>query len=244
MPTDQQRQPLHLVVPGSPAREVREATEVELSHALIAGEAWAPSAAWNRYAPMVYGIASRALGRGSGARDVSQDAEDVTQEVFYRLFMKVGTLRQPEALRSFVISFALRIVKWELRKRRTRRWLLLLDSDTLPDVPTPGADAEGRHALEKFYAVLDRLGTRERLVFSLRHIEEMTLDEVAAALGISLSTVKRALDRACKRLEKWLARDPDLAGYFDDGGRFVGRGDQGHGKAGAGTTAGDDGDGV
>jgi RNA polymerase sigma-70 factor, ECF subfamily len=206
MPPDRPRHPLKVV--SSPAGSDREPADAELSLALIAGHAWAAPATWNRFAPMVYGIASRALGSGS-------DAEDVTQEVFYRLFMKIGTLRQPEALRSFVTSFALRIVKWELRRRRTRRWLTPFGSDTLPDAPVAGADAEGRQALQRFYAVLDRLGARERLVFTLRHVEEMKQEEIAAAMGISLSTVKRTLTRAQDRVSRWLERDPDLAGYFE-----------------------------
>jgi RNA polymerase sigma-70 factor (ECF subfamily) len=182
--------------------------DADLARALIAGEPWAATVTWNRYAPAVYGIASRALGRAS-------DAEDVTQEVFYRLFCRIGTLRQPDALRAFVTSFALRIVKWELRRRRTRRWLMLSDSSELPETGVFSGDPEARQALERFYAVLDRLGTRERLVFTLRHLESMTLEEIATALGISLSTVKRSLARATERVSLWVSRDKDLAGYFE-----------------------------
>jgi RNA polymerase sigma-70 factor, ECF subfamily len=180
----------------------------DLARALIAGEAWAITTTWNRFAPMVYGMASRALGRDT-------EAEDVTQEVFYRLFARVGTLKNPDALRSFVVSFAIRIVKWELRKRRARRWIMLSDSDSLPEIQAPAGDAESRQVLRRFYAILDQLTTRERLVFALRHLESMTLEEIAEVLAVSLSTVKRTLGRASARVSAWIAGDDGLVHYFE-----------------------------
>src|SRR5207244_2962735 len=79
------------------AAEAADGTaDVELAHALIAGQPNAPELAWDRYAPLVHRIVSRALGPDA-------EVEDVTQEIFYRLFARVRTLRKPEALRSFVV---------------------------------------------------------------------------------------------------------------------------------------------
>lgn len=196
--------PLHVV----PVASGVAPSDGDLARALIAGEAWATTTTWNRFAPMVYGMASRALGRDS-------EAEDVTQEVFYRLFSRVGTLKNPEALRSFVVSFAIRIVKWELRKRRARRWIMLADSESLPEVSVPSGDAEARQVLRRFYTILDQLTTRERLVFALRHLESMTLEEIAVALEVSLSTVKRTLTKASVRVSEWIDGDDGLLTYFE-----------------------------
>ena len=195
---------MHVVPPGART----DPNDADLARALMAGEPWATSTTWNRFAPIVHGIASRALGRDS-------EAEDVTQEVFYRLFSRVGTLKNPEAFRSFVVSFAIRIVKWELRRRRARRWIMLSESNQLPDVAGLDGDAESREVLRRFYAVLDLLGARERLVFALRYLESMTLEEIAAAMSISLSTVKRTLGRASTRVSEWIASDADLVNYFE-----------------------------
>ena len=102
------------------------ASDLELARALIDGVPNAPELAWERYSPLVHRIVSRAIGPDA-------EVEDVTQEIFYRLFSRIGTLRKPEALRSFVISFAIRIVKWELRRRRARRWLTLSETGDIPD---------------------------------------------------------------------------------------------------------------
>lgn len=204
MATDRRRLPLHVVPAGGRA----DPSDTELAQALIAGETWATAVTWNRFAPTVYGIAARALGRDS-------EAEDITQEVFYRLFSRIGTLRKPEALRSFVVSFALRIVKWELRRRRARRWMMLSTTDHLPEVAGPISDPESRQVLRRFYAILDQLTARERLVFALRHLESMTMDEIATALSISVSTAKRTLTRAAGRVSAWIDEDADLMNHIE-----------------------------
>jgi RNA polymerase sigma-70 factor (ECF subfamily) len=178
--------------------------DLELARALISGQPWAPAATWNRYAPLVYGIVSRALGPDA-------EAEDVTQEVFYYLFARAQTLRDPAALRSFVTSFAIRIVKWELRRRRARRWLTLSESGHLPEGNGAVVDPHAGHVVRRFYRLLDKLGARERLVLVLRHVEGMTLEEVATSMRVSLATVKRLLTVASKRVSTLVDADPELA---------------------------------
>ena len=189
---------MRLVASTADASEV--ASDTELARALIDGVPNAPELAWERYAPLVHRIVSRAIGPDA-------EVEDVTQEIFYRLFSRIGTLRKPEALRSFVISFAIRIVKWELRRRRARRWLTLSETGDIPDEQLLVMDAESRYAIRRLYTMLDRLGTRERLVLVLRHVEGMTLEEIAEAMDLSLATVKRGLRRATSRVSQMVDSD-------------------------------------
>src|SRR6185436_14871345 len=115
------------------------------------------------------------------------------QEAFQRVFAKAKTLREPDRLRSFIFSFAIRVLKTELRNKRARAWLSFHRPETLVDVGADLVDMESRDLLRRFYSLLDRLTTRHRLVFVLRHIESMTVEEVAAHMEISPSTVKREL---------------------------------------------------
>ncbi len=177
--------------------------DADLARALIAGDPSAAEIAWERYAPLVHRIVSRALGPDA-------EVEDVTQEIFYRLFTRVRSLRKPESLRSFVVSFALRIVKWELRRRRARRWLTLSETGELPDNQLLYVTADTRYALRRLYRLLDQLATRDRLVLVLRHVEGMTLEEIAEVLGISLATVKRSLQYGAARLSALVDSDAAL----------------------------------
>ena len=105
-------------------------------------------------------------------------------------------------MRSFVFSFAIRVLKTELRARKARAWLSFHRPETLVDLGGELTDMESREALRRFYALLDRLAPRHRLVFALRHLESMTLEEVAAHLELSLSTVKRLQERATSKLSR------------------------------------------
>ena len=203
MPAERHRIPLHLVPDSAPV----EVGDAELARALIAGERWAPAATWNRFAPMVFRMASRALGN-------EDEAEDVTQEVFFRLFARAKTLQNPDSFRSFVTSFAIRILKWELRRQRTHSWLSFREPNDMPETPYLGSDPEARDVLRRFYTMLARLKPRDRLVYCLRHLDGRSLDEIAGAMEISLSTVRRSHDRVTTRVSQWIASDAGLAGFL------------------------------
>jgi len=183
-------------------------TDRDVVAGLVAGEEWAMAETWNRFAPMVLTTARRALGSRT-------EAEDVVQDVFIQVFRKACTLRDPDSLRSFIYSFAVRVLKAELRRRKIRGWLLFL-----PDAPLDyGArtlDVEARDLLRKLYALLDRLSPRNRLAFVLRRMEAMTVEEIAATMDISTSTAKRAIAHAVNRLSHWVDADPELAGLRID----------------------------
>jgi RNA polymerase sigma-70 factor, ECF subfamily len=203
MLTRRTHMPVSLVVAPDP----RDTSDQDLAHALMAGSAWAITETWHRFAPGVITFARRALGSEA-------EAEDIAQEVFQRVFAKSRTLRAPERLRSFVFSFAVRVVKTELRRKRTRAWLSFHRPETLVDVGGELTDMESRDLLRKFYALLDRLAPRPRLVFALRHLESMTVEEVAVHMNLSISTVKRAQEHATSKLSVWIEADPGLAGFL------------------------------
>jgi RNA polymerase sigma-70 factor (ECF subfamily) len=191
---------LSLVVGQSRGR----ASVDHLVRGLIEGEAWAIGETWYRYAPMVITMAERCLGSRS-------EADDICQEVFYRVVRRARTLRDPDCLRSFIYSFAVRAVKTALRRRKLRGWLSFEDPEALVDRTWETLDVESRDALRRFHALLDRLTARDRLVFVLRRMESMTVEEVAEHMQLSESTVKRSLVHASERLEGWIGADPDLS---------------------------------
>jgi RNA polymerase sigma-70 factor, ECF subfamily len=193
------RAPLSLVT--GPARG--SVSDAELARRLGTGEDWALAETWHRFAPMVLMTAERALGSSS-------EAEDLAQEVFDRVFRVASTLRRPESLRSFVYSVAIRSLKSELRRRRLRAWLSFREPETLVDLRHATQDVEARELLKKFYVLLDRLSARDRLVFVLRRVESMTVEEIAAAMDLSTSTVKRSMARASNRLTRWVDADAAL----------------------------------
>jgi RNA polymerase sigma-70 factor (ECF subfamily) len=204
MSTRRTQKPLSLVVTPDP----RDTSDGALALALAAGNSWAITETWHRFAPGVILLGRRVLGSES-------EAEDMAQEVFQRVFARSKTLRTPERLRSFIYSFAIRLIKTELRRRKARAWLSFHRPETLLDVSAELADMESRDLLRRFYMLLDRLAPRHRLVFALRHLESMTVEEVAAQMELSISTVKRSLGRATDKLSRWIEADPGLVEFID-----------------------------
>jgi len=187
----------------------------EIVHAFLSGEEWAARAIWTRHAPMVFRLLERALGPNG-------EAADLTQDVFLRTFTRLPTLRDSHALRSFIYSVALRMLKWELRRRRVRRILHLPPTGRLPEVAVRPADSEARQILTRFYALLDQLGEAERTAFVLRHMEALKLEEVAEHMGLSLATVKRLLGRAAKSVSALVEEDRELSSYARERGALPG----------------------
>jgi RNA polymerase sigma factor (sigma-70 family) len=197
------------LVAGSACRAVSDA---DLARALIAGNVWAIDETWIRFAPEIHLMATRALG-------VESEADDIVQEVFYRVFSRATTLREPEKLRGFVRSFAIYVIKSELRRRKARGWLSFREPEALVDMASSTLDIESLDLLRRFYRLLDRLRPRDRLVFALRNFEQMTVEEVAESTKLSTSTVKRSLEHVTNKLSLWSETDSDIAELLAAKGR-------------------------
>jgi len=192
-----------------------EPDDEALARALRHTDPQAAFVAWRRFAPLVTRTVRRLMGPGG-------DAEDLSQEVFLLFFRKVPSLRNPASVRSFLIGICIRVVRHEVRRRWLRRWLRLTDRGALPDVvdprtdprTSPGADPGARQVVQRYYEILDRLGSEARSLYVTRHIEGLGLSEVASMHGLSMSTTQRKLARAAERVALLANRDPVLADYL------------------------------
>jgi RNA polymerase sigma-70 factor (ECF subfamily) len=101
----------------------------------------------------------------------------------------------------------------ELRRRGRCRWTLTSTGE-LPEryegIAHAGPD---REALWRFEAILGSLSPSSRRVFVLRYVEKLELLDVAAAMGISVPTVKRHLARAIGHVAAMVEREPALTDY-------------------------------
>lgn len=192
-----------IVLPGTALADADDAT---LATALIGRDPQAPRVLWRRYAPMVFRMLRRALGP-------NHDIDDLAQEVFLCVFDKVPTLREPKALKAFVISVTMLTTRQELRRRWVRRWVKLAGPKDAAELDVVTPDTDAREALQRFYAILDRVNHKDRSAFVLRFMEGLELTEVAAALGLSLATTKRRLARVWAKVVLLVERDPLLAQY-------------------------------
>jgi RNA polymerase sigma-70 factor, ECF subfamily len=194
---------LFLVRGGLP----QEADDATLVHQLIDRHPHAARVIWERFAPMVHGMLRRSLGPDNGV-------EDLAQEVFIHVFQKASTLRNPQALKAFVIAVTTFTVRNELRTRWSRRCLRQQHPVTSPGQLVTYQDIESREALRRLCLILDRANAQERTAFVLHVIEGMPLEDVASALDVSVATAKRRVSRAWHRVVLFAERDAALTEYL------------------------------
>ncbi len=195
----------HLYLVGD--RPTPQRDDAELVAAFLRNEPAAATDIWERCYPVARRMVFRLAGPG-------QDVDDIIQEIFLRLYRQLRGLRDPSALRAFVLAIAVRVVKGEQRGRWLKRWLGLFHDGETPERETRNADLEAREALTRLYRILDGLSPQHRAAFVLRQIEGLELAEVSAAIGVSLATLKRWLPRILRRVFSQAKADPVLASYL------------------------------
>lgn len=205
--------------PGSSSRDGRAAGAAEpqgpsdevLVKAVQDGERWAAAALLDRYSSMVERLVRRVLGH-------DQELEDLVQEALATVLTSIHQVRDGAAVKGWIAQVAVHTAHRAIRKRKLYRWLLFWYPQAEEPVESPVGP---REALRRVYAVLEELPADERVPFALRFLDEMPLEEVAAACGVSLATVKRRLSRAEKKFLAMARRDAALAARIEEGDRWT-----------------------
>jgi RNA polymerase sigma-70 factor, ECF subfamily len=175
-----------------------------LVEGLCRGERDAQRELYQRHGARVYRLCLRLLGS-------APDAEDLTQEVFLKLFERArafdGRARFTTWIHRLTVNTCLhRIEKEDLRRARP----LPAEGEEPADPGAAPGDAldrsEERGALQ---ALLARLAPEQRAVLVLREVEELSYREIAEALSIPVGTVMSRLSRARERLARLSAPAPN-----------------------------------
>jgi RNA polymerase sigma-70 factor (ECF subfamily) len=163
--------------------------DAALVAALRAGRADASTVLFDRYGGEVERVLYRILGPDSEIKDLLQD-------VFLVALGSLDKLRDPDALRGWLTSIAVRKARKCILRRQRWRFIQLWPATELPEREAPVVLPEVSEALRCTYAVLARMPADERVAFALRFVAGMELTAVAAACQVSLATIKRRLGRA------------------------------------------------
>lgn len=152
---------------------------------------------YRAYSAYVAAIVYRLLGR-------DHEVDDIVQEVFVAAAGGLDRLREPDAVKGWLATVAVRLSMRRLRWRRLRGFLGL-DATTENDIASTAGDPTDRILLTRVYAVLDEQPAKDRAAWVLHRVEEQTLPEAARLCGCSLATVKRRIERVQRVLEERLA---------------------------------------
>lgn len=188
-------------------------TDEEILRGIREGQSWAGAALLDRYGSLVERIVRRIMGHDPELADLVQDA-------FTTILTSVGGVRDEKALKGWIISVSAHTAHHAIRRRKLTRLIFFWTKDDPPE-PSCETDMGSREALRRVYAALSQLPADERVAFALRRIDEMPLEDVAAACDCSLATIKRRLVRAEQRFSAIARRDPVLKSWMDEGERWT-----------------------
>lgn len=178
--------------------------DAELVASLVSGHPDAPTALFDAYGAYVERLLMRVLGP-------DPEIEDVLHEVFVEALSSISKLRDPARLRGWLTRMTVFVARGSIRRRRRHRRLVLVPAeDSLPE-SSPPESHESKELLQRVFRVLSELDENQRIAFSLRYLEGMTLSEGANVSGVSLATFKRWLKKSDRSFMACTERiDPEL----------------------------------
>jgi RNA polymerase sigma-70 factor (ECF subfamily) len=181
--------------------------------ALVSGAKLGDGAAFtqlvNRYERKIFRLAKHITQN-------EEDAEDVLQDTFLKAYEHVGEFQEQSKFYTWLVRIAVNEALMKLRKRRTGKLFSLDETvDTgeemvAREIAVWEDNPEQRYGQEELHAILqqaiDSLSPLFRTVFVLRDVDELSTEETASALGISVPAVKSRLLRARLQLRDKLTR--------------------------------------
>jgi len=131
-------------------------------------------------------------------------AEDLAQDVFYKLYKHLKRFRFESAFTSYLYRININTANsWITRNK----WRNLLHLDQAPEYGEEDNRLEQEWTKEELWAAIKRLPRKQRTVVMMRVAQEMPYREIARITGMSEGTAKVNFHHALKKLKKWISND-------------------------------------
>jgi len=156
------------------------------------------------YFRRVFNIAYKFVGR-------HDEAEDLTQDIFLRLFKSLKTFDRRANFSTWLISVSRNLCIDHYRGMRREHEVVTHDVDVVVLAPPSAVDSpytmlERRDRVALLRAALDKLAPSLRTAVILRDIQELSYQEIAGRLGVPEGTVKSRINRGRTELARQIAR--------------------------------------
>lgn len=177
---------------------VKGSSDAELIAAVLAGDVEAFSGLVRRHEDTCIRFAVRMLGS-------RVDADDALQSAFMRAFRGLRNCREPDRFGGWLYHIVVNECRTYASRQRRRELRFTSATDAIERAVAPGSEPEedadvGGH-IEN---ALGMLPADQREAFLLKHVEELTYDEMAEMTGVSVSALKMRVKRACDGLRDLL----------------------------------------
>ena len=138
------------------------------------------------------------------------DADDLTQDVFIKVWKYLNDFRQDAALFTWIYRIATNECLNFLSSKR-RKFLLPLTDVSAELIAKVEADPAlaGDEIERKLQQAILRLPDKQRLVFNLRYYDEMPYEQMSEVTGTSVGALKASYHHAVKKVEDYVTRNTD-----------------------------------
>ncbi len=188
------------------------ASDEELMELAAQGDRPAFDQLYNRYQAKIYSFIKKQVGS-------QQAAEDVTQEVFLRLFKSLQSFDPERQFSSYLYKIAVNETRRHYQKQAAAQVFSLNEpvdesedqrerSELMSnDDAGPEAVVAKRLTGELLQRLIDRLPPEQRMVVLLKMYDQLTFEEIAKAMDRPLSTVLSRMRYALQKLHQWMQKE-------------------------------------
>jgi RNA polymerase sigma-70 factor (ECF subfamily) len=131
----------------------------------------------------------------------NEDAEDMVQEVFLKLWTMRGTLNQYDSLEAFAMRMTKNMCLNKLKANKTHM-VDIAQQNMQTATAFTDAEMEASHAAGLMAKIINLLPPQQRLVIQLREIEELEIEEIAEIAELTVNNVRATLSIARKRVRE------------------------------------------
>ncbi len=137
-----------------------------------------------------------------------EDADDLTQEVFIKVWKNLENFRQDAQLYTWLYRIATNECLTFLSSKKRKFFLPINDvASELAEKIDSSPDIAGDEIQIKLQKALLRLPDKQRLVFNMKYYDEMKYEEMSEILGTSVGALKASYHHAVKKIEEFLKQD-------------------------------------
>ena len=188
--------------------------DIDLIRRVLDGDQRAFTLLVNKYQKSVHALVWRKIGD-------FHIAEEITQDVFLKVYKRLSTLKRPEHFPGWLYVIATRdCTSWLRKKQLQTKSLEAMSTAELEEIcyaqyeANRGEEASIEHQREFVKRLLQKLPESERTVVTLYYLAEMKSEDISRFLGVSSNTVRSRLRRARERLEKEEFMIQEVLGNF------------------------------
>ena len=138
-----------------------------------------------------------------------QDAEEALQDAFVRAYRSLARYEHRERFGAWLFRILVNRCRTAAARRKVRERIIVTDDEVLSSVAVD-------HRLpwdgwrEEIQRALVQLAPEQREAFLLKHVEELSYEEMSEMTGVGISALKMRVQRACARLRELLREVPSV----------------------------------